>query len=106
MKFVAKKSEEEKYVEANPLFGTRKFHDDDRGTVEKPVLLRDPVTPAERKQVREVYKANIATVRKALVKKDCPKCKGRGFYDTPDYPGDPWYARLMSSIECACIWED
>jgi hypothetical protein len=106
MKFVPKQTEEEKYVEANPLFGTRKFHDDDRGTVERPVLLRDPVTPAERKLVRQVYAKNIATVRKALVKKDCPRCEGSGFYDTPDYPGDPWYAKLMSSVECDCIWED
>lgn len=106
MKFVAKKSEEEKYVEANPLFGLRKYHDDIRGTAEKPVLLRDPVTAAERQKVREVYKSNIATVRKALVKKDCPKCGGRGFYDMPDYPGNPLYHKLVSSEECDCIWED
>jgi hypothetical protein len=105
MKFVAKKTEEEKFTEANPLIGTRKFHDDDRGTVEKNVLLRDPVTPAERRIVQELWKNNIATVRHALVKKDCPKCAGKGFYDAYDYPGDPWFAKLMSSEECDCIWE-
>ena len=106
MKFVAKKTEEEKYVEANPLLGTRKFHDDERGTVEREVLLRDPVTTEERRIVRELWKNNIATVRKALVKKDCPKCKGKGFVDVKDYPDDPWYSKITSSEECDCIWED
>jgi len=105
MKFVVKKTAEEKWTEENPLIGTRKYHDDDRGTVEREVLLRDPITPEERRIVRELWKNNIATVRMALVKKDCPRCEGKGFYNTPDYPGDPWYSKLVSAVDCDCIWE-
>ena len=84
MKFVPKQTEEEKFVAQNPLIGFRKYHDDIRGTVEREVLLRDPVTPEERQRVREIWRNNIASVRKALVKKNCPKCEGRGFYDVPE----------------------
>jgi hypothetical protein len=105
MKFVLKLSEEAQRAVDNPLLGTRKYHDDDQGTVERDVLLRDPITPAERKIVQEKWKNNIATVRKALVKKDCSKCKGAGFIEVSDYPGDPWYSKMVSSIECDCIWE-
>jgi hypothetical protein len=105
MKFVVKPSKEEQYAADNPLLGKRKRNLNGQ-TEEYTALLRDPVTPAERRMVRELWKDNIATVRKALTKKDCPRCHGKGTYDVTDYPGHPLYHKLVSSEECDCIWED
>jgi hypothetical protein len=104
MKFVVKLTEEERQA-AEPLIGIRKTLLDGQ-TVEYPVLLRDPVTPAERREVREVWKNNIDTVRRRLAKKDCPKCHGKGSYDVSDYPGDPMYYKLMHAEICGCFMED
>ena len=108
-KFELKLSEEAQraaIAEANPLIGTKKTHDEDRGTVEYPVLLRDPVGAAERQKVREVWARNIDLVRRNLAKKDCPTCHGKGSYDVLTYPGDPIYGRLSHAEICGCFLED
>jgi hypothetical protein len=99
-------AQREAIAEANPLIGTKKYLDEQRGTVEYPVLLRDPVGAAERQKVREVWAKNLDHVRRRLAKKDCPRCHGKGSYDVYDYPGDPIYYRLTSSEICGCFMED
>jgi hypothetical protein len=105
MKFVVKLSKEEQFIADNPLIGWRKTLRDGQ-TVEYPVLLRDPVTPEERRTVREQWANNIDNVRRRLAKKDCPKCKGKGTYDVSDYPDHPLYSKLVSSEIRGCFLED
>jgi hypothetical protein len=105
MKFVVKLSKEEQFAEENPLLGRRKVLQDGQ-TVEYPVLLRDPITPEERRIVREAWKNNIDTVRRRLAKKDCTRCHGKGSFDVHDYPGHPLWHKLTSSEICGCFLED
>lgn len=69
--------------------------------VQKPVT---EITDKDRKQIRDKYGVNDSTVH-YLAKRGCPDCKGKGFVDVSDYPGDPLYEKLASSEPCHCLWE-
>jgi hypothetical protein len=87
--------------EERPLMGTRRTIIDGE-TLELVTVLRDPETPAERDELREVFKNNIPNVRMRLVEKDCPKCQGKAFIEVAY---DPQHPQLSESHECGCIWE-
>lgn len=87
--------------EERRLMGTRRTIIDGE-TLELVTVLRDPETPAERDELREVFKNNIPNVRMRLVKKDCPNCQGQAFIEVAY---DPQHPRLTESHECGCIWE-
>lgn len=91
------------YLGDNPLFGLKKFRDDDYETVINEVL-RMPETEEERFIIKQKLGVTPGTF-KWLVKKDCPKCKGTGKYDVSSYPGNALLERLEESIECTCAYE-
>lgn len=91
------------YLGDNPLFGIKKFRDDDYETVINEIL-RFPESEEERQIIKQKFGVTTA-VYKWLVKKDCPKCKGTGKYDVSSYPGDKLLERLEESIECECAYE-
>jgi hypothetical protein len=87
----------------NPLFGFNTIHSED-GDIKVEAVLRDPKNNAERIKIRNKFGVNYKTI-KFLVKKDCPRCKGKGTYSESAYPGDPVYGRLTETIECSCSYE-
>jgi hypothetical protein len=91
------------YLGNNPLFGLKKFRDDDYETVINEVL-RYPESEEERHIIKQKLGVTPGTF-KWLVKKDCPKCKGTGKYDVSSYPGNALLERLEESIECECAYE-
>lgn len=94
----------EDYVfDPDPLFGTITFHGEE-GDTKVEAVLRYPKTEKERIKIRDKYGVNYKTI-KFLVKKNCPRCKGKGTYSVSAYPGDPVYGRLTETIECSCSYE-
>lgn len=91
------------YLGDNPLFGLKKFRDDDYETVINEVL-RFPDSEEERQIIKQKLGVTPGTF-KWLVKKDCPKCKGTGKVDVSSYPGNKLLERLEEAIECVCAYE-
>ena len=89
--------------EADPLLVERTIRVDGE-EIKIHEIGRKPRTAEERERIRKRFGVNSITV-KALVKEDCPICKGSGSYKVSSYPGKKHFEKLVDSYTCECVFE-
>ena len=88
--------------EDDPLFPEHKIHQDDKEVTI--TQIRNPKNDEERKRIRKRFGVSSYTIPK-LAKKDCPKCKGTGYYNLSSYPDHPVFKKFDDTVTCECVKE-
>jgi hypothetical protein len=89
--------------EVDPLLTSRVRHiDGENQPIVQTVIKRKPYNAEERQMILDEIGVIDYSIP-FLAQRDCPKCKGDGYVEVSQYPGDPVFEKLTQSIHCECV---